>query len=256
MAQCLECIKCSENITFFTLLQYLFANWTESVKESISGIFSLKYIRRLPFVWFYFILYNFLPPPFLPACLPTSILPSFLVFPLFSSLCSFLLFLFFSQADIILNFRTTYVSKSGQVIFEARSICIHYVTTWFIIDLIAALPFDLLYAFNVTVVSKVLPSTWPWRLFLTLCLFSTCSGFKCLWQFVHAGLRALLNKDAKVASGTQATDCPLEEVTSFWNLPFLFELFKYLDQDIPKAWVYHQYWLRTDPLVRKPSAGI
>ncbi|XP_074125515.1 voltage-gated delayed rectifier potassium channel KCNH8 [Sminthopsis crassicaudata] len=57
--------------------------------------------------------------------------------------------------DIILNFRTTYVSKSGQVIFEARSICIHYVTTWFIIDLIAALPFDLLYAFNVTVVSLV-----------------------------------------------------------------------------------------------------
>lgn len=60
------------------------------------------------------------------------------------------------QADIILNFRTTYVSKSGQVIFEARSICIHYVTTWFIIDLIAALPFDLLYAFNVTVVSTKL----------------------------------------------------------------------------------------------------
>ncbi|XP_059137623.1 potassium voltage-gated channel subfamily H member 8 isoform X3 [Peromyscus eremicus] len=59
------------------------------------------------------------------------------------------------QQDIILNFRTTYVSKSGQVIFEARSICIHYVTTWFIIDLIAALPFDLLYAFNVTVVSLV-----------------------------------------------------------------------------------------------------
>ncbi|XP_069068171.1 potassium voltage-gated channel subfamily H member 8 [Pleurodeles waltl] len=57
--------------------------------------------------------------------------------------------------DIILNFRTTYVSKSGQVIFEARSICIHYVTTWFVIDLIAALPFDLLYAFNVTVVSLV-----------------------------------------------------------------------------------------------------
>ncbi|RXN01655.1 Potassium voltage-gated channel subfamily H member 8 [Acipenser ruthenus] len=57
--------------------------------------------------------------------------------------------------DIILNFRTTYVSKSGQVIFEARLICIHYVTTWLIIDLIAALPFDLLYAFNVSVVSLV-----------------------------------------------------------------------------------------------------
>ncbi|XP_075443031.1 voltage-gated delayed rectifier potassium channel KCNH8 isoform X2 [Ascaphus truei] len=57
--------------------------------------------------------------------------------------------------DIILNFRTTYVSESGQVIFKARSICIHYLTTWFVIDLIAALPFDLLYAFNVTVVSLV-----------------------------------------------------------------------------------------------------
>ncbi|KAE8596680.1 hypothetical protein XENTR_v10016197 [Xenopus tropicalis] len=57
----------------------------------------------------------------------------------------------FITADIILNFRTTYVSESGQVIFKSRSICIHYVTTWFVIDLIAALPFDLLYAFNVTV---------------------------------------------------------------------------------------------------------
>lgn len=56
-------------------------------------------------------------------------------------------------ADIILNFRTTYVSQSGQVVYDTRSICIHYVATWFFVDLIAALPFDLLYAFNVTVVS-------------------------------------------------------------------------------------------------------
>lgn len=55
--------------------------------------------------------------------------------------------------DILLNFRTTYVSTSGQVIFDARQICIHYMTTWLIIDLVAALPFDLLYAFNVSVVS-------------------------------------------------------------------------------------------------------
>uniref|UniRef100_A0A3Q4GEG2 Potassium voltage-gated channel, subfamily H (eag-related), member 8 n=1 Tax=Neolamprologus brichardi TaxID=32507 RepID=A0A3Q4GEG2_NEOBR len=47
--------------------------------------------------------------------------------------------------DIVFNFRTTYVSKSGQVVFDARQICIHYLTTWFIIDLVAALPFDLLY---------------------------------------------------------------------------------------------------------------
>lgn len=56
-------------------------------------------------------------------------------------------------ADIILNFRTTYVSQSGQVVYDPRSICIHYVATWFFVDLIAALPFDLLYVFNVTVVS-------------------------------------------------------------------------------------------------------
>ncbi|XP_051927537.1 potassium voltage-gated channel subfamily H member 8 isoform X1 [Hippocampus zosterae] len=57
--------------------------------------------------------------------------------------------------DIVFNFCTTYVSKSGQVIFDARQICFHYLTTWFIIDLVAALPFDLLYAFKVSVVSVV-----------------------------------------------------------------------------------------------------
>ncbi|CAB1347028.1 unnamed protein product, partial [Coregonus sp. 'balchen'] len=53
--------------------------------------------------------------------------------------------------DIALNFRTTFVSTSGQVVYDARSICVHYVTTWLFVDLIAALPFDLLYAFNVSV---------------------------------------------------------------------------------------------------------
>ncbi|XP_070847027.1 voltage-gated delayed rectifier potassium channel KCNH4 [Chaetodon trifascialis] len=57
--------------------------------------------------------------------------------------------------DIILNFRTTFVSQSGQVVYESRSICIHYATTWFFVDLVAALPFDLLYAFNITVTSLV-----------------------------------------------------------------------------------------------------
>ncbi|XP_068612322.1 potassium voltage-gated channel subfamily H member 8 [Brachionichthys hirsutus] len=53
--------------------------------------------------------------------------------------------------DIVLNFRTTYVSTSGQVVYDPRSICIHYVTSWLSVDLIAALPFDLLYAFNISV---------------------------------------------------------------------------------------------------------
>ncbi|CAG02827.1 unnamed protein product, partial [Tetraodon nigroviridis] len=58
---------------------------------------------------------------------------------------------FFILPDIILNFRTTYVSQSGQVVYETRSICLHYCSTWFFVDLIAALPFDLLYIFNITV---------------------------------------------------------------------------------------------------------
>ncbi|KAM9457190.1 potassium voltage-gated channel subfamily H member 4a [Clarias gariepinus] len=57
--------------------------------------------------------------------------------------------------DIILNFRTTYVGPAGQVVYDARSICLHYSATWFILDLIAALPFDLLYAFNISVTSLV-----------------------------------------------------------------------------------------------------
>ncbi|CAG9761104.1 unnamed protein product [Ceutorhynchus assimilis] len=48
--------------------------------------------------------------------------------------------------DIILNFRTTFVNKKGEVVSDWRSISINYLKTWFIVDLLAALPFDLLYA--------------------------------------------------------------------------------------------------------------
>ncbi|XP_041822901.1 potassium voltage-gated channel subfamily H member 8-like [Melanotaenia boesemani] len=50
--------------------------------------------------------------------------------------------LFFT--DIIFNFRSAYTSKSGQVISDGRQICIHYLRTWFVIDLLVAFPFDLL----------------------------------------------------------------------------------------------------------------
>lgn len=64
----------------------------------------------------------------------------------------FCFLLYCSFPDILLNFRTTFVSQSGQVVYDTRSICLHYCATWFFVDLIAALPFDLLYAFNITVV--------------------------------------------------------------------------------------------------------
>jgi hypothetical protein len=46
----------------------------------------------------------------------------------------------------MLNFRTTFVNKKGEVVSKPRSIAFHYFRGWFILDLIAALPFDLLYA--------------------------------------------------------------------------------------------------------------
>ncbi|KAM7080018.1 voltage-gated inwardly rectifying potassium channel KCNH3 [Ciconia maguari] len=53
--------------------------------------------------------------------------------------------------DIILNFRTTFVSKSGQVVLEPRAVARHYLAGWFPLDLVAALPFDLLAACQVNV---------------------------------------------------------------------------------------------------------
>ncbi|XP_059688744.1 potassium voltage-gated channel subfamily H member 3 [Gavia stellata] len=53
--------------------------------------------------------------------------------------------------DIILNFRTTFVSKSGRVVLEPRAVARHYLAGWFPLDLVAALPFDLLAACQVNV---------------------------------------------------------------------------------------------------------
>ncbi|KAK0093508.1 hypothetical protein PV326_013384 [Microctonus aethiopoides] len=51
--------------------------------------------------------------------------------------------------DIVLNFRTTYVSRKGKLVINGRKIAINYLKGWFLCDLLAALPFDLLYAFDV-----------------------------------------------------------------------------------------------------------
>ncbi|XP_011329421.1 potassium voltage-gated channel subfamily H member 8 isoform X2 [Ooceraea biroi] len=51
--------------------------------------------------------------------------------------------------DITLNFRTTYVSRKGEVVSNSKSIAMNYVKGWFFVDLVAALPFDFLYASDV-----------------------------------------------------------------------------------------------------------
>ncbi|XP_050450076.1 potassium voltage-gated channel subfamily H member 6 isoform X9 [Cataglyphis hispanica] len=46
--------------------------------------------------------------------------------------------------DILINFRTTFVNSNDEVVSHPGKIAVHYLKGWFIIDLVAAIPFDLL----------------------------------------------------------------------------------------------------------------
>ncbi|XP_057680956.1 potassium voltage-gated channel subfamily H member 7-like isoform X1 [Corythoichthys intestinalis] len=46
--------------------------------------------------------------------------------------------------DILINFRTTYVNNNEEVVSHPGKIAIHYFKGWFLIDMVAAIPFDLL----------------------------------------------------------------------------------------------------------------
>ncbi|KAJ8350709.1 hypothetical protein SKAU_G00258390 [Synaphobranchus kaupii] len=46
--------------------------------------------------------------------------------------------------DILINFRTTYVNANEEVVSHPGRIAIHYFKGWFLIDMVAAIPFDLL----------------------------------------------------------------------------------------------------------------
>ena len=46
-------------------------------------------------------------------------------------------------ADIFINFRTTYL-HNGEAVLNQKLIAINYLKGWFVIDTIAAIPFDLL----------------------------------------------------------------------------------------------------------------
>ncbi|XP_061128019.1 potassium voltage-gated channel subfamily H member 7 [Syngnathus typhle] len=46
--------------------------------------------------------------------------------------------------DILINFRTTYVNSNEEVVSHPGKIAVHYFKGWFLIDMVAAIPFDLL----------------------------------------------------------------------------------------------------------------
>lgn len=52
---------------------------------------------------------------------------------------------FMFVVDIVINLRTTYVDLNGDFVSRPRRIAKHYIKTWFLIDVVAAIPFELLY---------------------------------------------------------------------------------------------------------------
>ncbi|XP_048103311.1 potassium voltage-gated channel subfamily H member 1b isoform X2 [Alosa alosa] len=50
--------------------------------------------------------------------------------------------------DIVLNFHTTFVGPGGEVISDPKLIRMNYVKTWFVIDLLSCLPYDVINAFE------------------------------------------------------------------------------------------------------------
>lgn len=50
--------------------------------------------------------------------------------------------------DIVLNFHTTYVGANGEVVSDPKIIRMNYLKSWFVIDLLSCLPYDVFNAFD------------------------------------------------------------------------------------------------------------
>ena len=51
-------------------------------------------------------------------------------------------------ADVAINFHTTYVGQGGEVISDPQVIRTNYIRSWFIIDLLSCLPYDVIDMIN------------------------------------------------------------------------------------------------------------
>ena len=47
-------------------------------------------------------------------------------------------------ADILFSFRTTYIDSHGQIVYQSKRIITYYVQSWLIVDVISALPLELI----------------------------------------------------------------------------------------------------------------
>lgn len=51
-------------------------------------------------------------------------------------------------ANTVLNFHTTFVGPGGEVVSDPKVIRVNYLKSWFIIDLLSCLPYDVFNAFD------------------------------------------------------------------------------------------------------------
>ena len=88
--------------------------------------------------------------------------------------------------DIVLNFHTTFVGPAGEVISDPKLIRMNYLKTWFVIDLLSCLPYDVINAFeNVDEVSAL---TKRVSLFCYFFFYYSISHIYCLCSFWQAHL--------------------------------------------------------------------
>jgi len=78
---------------------------------------------------------------------------------------------YFFIADILMNFRTGYMDREIEVL-DWRAVAHHYLTTWFLLDVVSSLPIDLLIAAGMSSMqpSKLLKSSKVFKVFRLLSL--------------------------------------------------------------------------------------
>uniref|UniRef100_A0A9J8CS33 Voltage-gated inwardly rectifying potassium channel KCNH2 n=1 Tax=Cyprinus carpio carpio TaxID=630221 RepID=A0A9J8CS33_CYPCA len=105
--------------------------------------------------------------------------------------------------DIVINFRTTYVNSNDEVVSQPSRIAIHYFKGWFLIDMVAAIPFDLLIYRSTTTLIGLLKTARLLRLvrvarkldryseygaavlFLLMCTFALIAHWlACIWYAI------------------------------------------------------------------------
>ena len=62
----------------------------------------------------------------------------------------------FFFCDIIVNFRTTYIGKNDTSVTDPKKIAVRYLRTYFIVDLVAAIPWDVIATPALEVISSIL----------------------------------------------------------------------------------------------------